>query len=118
MEISIAVSHHSIASHHKKSKHDSRSFAPDKCCSISPLSVTLTVDLKTWTMPEAILFIVVKIFIKCYKNSSLHVGDMLQTKSGYFIIFWDIKIAYIDLNFMCHSQSNDNDLLCYNPCKG
>jgi hypothetical protein len=52
-----------------------RSFAPDKCFLMSSKC-----DLD-WIMP----IMVVNISIKYYKNSSMHVGDMLQTKSGYLI---------------------------------
>jgi hypothetical protein len=50
---------------------------------------------------------------KYFEKSSMHVGDMHQTNAWYFIIFSDLDLAYIDLNYMCHSQNPDNGHLNY-----
>jgi hypothetical protein len=58
---------------------------------------------------------VVNISKKKYKCSSMHIEDILQTKSGYFIICSDLDLAYIDQNYT--AAVYDNDHLCYNPPK-
>jgi hypothetical protein len=75
-----------------------------------PLIVTLTFDQETWFMHMALLIKVVNISMKYNYNPSICVGDMLWTKSLYFIILSDLDLAYINLNYMFHTCSNDNDI--------
>jgi hypothetical protein len=40
------------------------------------------------------------------------IEDILRTIYRYFIIFTDLGLAYIYVNYMCHCRSHDNDRLC------
>jgi hypothetical protein len=44
---------------------------------------------------------------------TFHMWDMLWTKSLYSIIFSDLDLAYINLNYMFHTSNHENDHLCF-----
>jgi uncharacterized membrane protein YhaH (DUF805 family) len=71
----------------------------------------LTFDIETWFMHMILLLKVVNIFMKFHKNPSINVGDMLWTKSIQFIIFSDIVLPYINLNYMFHTRRS-HDMIC------
>jgi hypothetical protein len=62
-------------------------------------------------MHLTLLLIVVNISMK---NPTMRGGDTLWTKFLYFIIFCDLDLSYVNLNYMFHTGSCDNDHLCFN----
>jgi hypothetical protein len=49
------------------------------------------------------------------KNPTMRWRDMFWTKLPCFIIFSNLDLAYINLNYMFRTSSHDNDHLCFNP---
>jgi hypothetical protein len=74
-----------------------------------PLIVTMTFDLDTW-----FIFMTLLLTAWTYIRSFIRFPPCAWTKSLYFIVFSDLNLAYIKLNYMFHTRSHDNDHFCFN----